>query len=366
MLENNSTRLIFAVIAIIVSGTIYGVAKANYPDIVEGIGNRISQTLNNNTVKGKDIDGVSNDDITDPSKINNINFITKVIKIRDATNSISAVYIKIQENDGGYEIVSAGTTDTTDDANNIYGGSLYIPNSVDGKSINKIDNNVFQKSNFSGELTLPRDLQYVGENAFQSSVFTGKLVLPTEMWGVQNNAFQNSVFTGTLSLPTHLTIIGSYAFKSSIFTGKLSLPASTTIINEGSFLSSRFSGNLSLPNNLTMIGPYALINSNFSGNLIMPDTLNYFGGQIFNNSKFSGELHISNNLENMYANNFSQNNQINSNFNKITGGDKLKKLIKIKESSADDENDLSNATGIFFNGNDLKNVSEINKIKSTN
>lgn len=366
MLENNSTRLIFAVIAIIVSGTIYGVAKANYPDIVEGIGNRISQTLNTNTVKGKDIDGVSNDDITDPSKINNINFITKVIKIRDSTNAMSAVYIRIQEDDGGYEIVSAGTTDATDDANNIYGGSLYIPNSVDGKSINKIDNNVFQKSNFSGELTLPRDLQYVGENAFQSSVFTGKLVLPTEMWGVQNNAFQNSVFTGSLDLPKNLTIIGSYAFKSSNFTGNLILPKSTTIINEGSFLSSRFTGTLNLPNNLTMIGPYAFLNSNFTGDLIMPDTINYFGGQIFVHSNFSGKIHISNSLTTMYANNFSDSGKATSNFSKITGANNLEKIIRIKESSSDDENDLSNSTGIFFNGQDIKTISDLNKIKSTN
>lgn len=307
--------------------------------------------------KGQDIDGVSKDDVTDKSKIVDTGIDSKAVKIRTSTWGESAVWIGVTENgSGGYTISGSGTTSKLSDPTSISGGSLVIPNSIEGRSITKIDSGVFENASFVGNLTLPRDLQYVGERAFKHSNFNGNLVLPTQMWGIQNSAFENSTFNGNLVLPKGLSIIGSYSFKNANFNGSLVLPDTTSIINEGAFLNSHFSGHLTLPSHLTRISHYALMNSDFSGDLIMPDSVEFFGGQVFNKSHFTGELHISNSLTSMYVNNFTNGSTFNSNFSKVTGGKNLQKLLKIQESSSDKETDLSNASGISVNGVEYKDA----------
>lgn len=49
MLENNSTRLMFAAIAVVVAGVIYGTVHAAYPDLTTAMTQKVQKVLNNDT-----------------------------------------------------------------------------------------------------------------------------------------------------------------------------------------------------------------------------------------------------------------------------------------------------------------------------
>lgn len=315
--------------------------------------------------KGEDIEGVTIENITDMSKIKDVDSNTLIVKIRDkgtdSNGEYTDVYIKLEKDSNGYKIIAVGNTDKVTGSSSIYGGSLSIPNSVNNVPIYSIGNvtksssdenveGIFQNAKFKGTLTLPRDLQFIGVNSFRDSEFTGDFISPTNMWGIQTRAFVSSKFSGVFNVSDNLKILGSYAFASSNFTGTLTLPDTLSILNEGALRDSIFTGTLNLPDTMTYIGAYSLLNSKFTGSLIMPDVLTSLGAQSFQKSEFTIDLHISNKLNIIYLNTFD-----NSNFTKVTGGKNLSSMSIL-------EGNFEQSKGIIVNNIDYKTIDNLKTI----
>ncbi len=136
-----------------------------------------------------------------------------------------------------------------------YGCSSLMVNISFPESLKRIENQAFQYSAISGNLTLPENLEYIGESAFSGCrSLTGSLVIPNRITKIETGTFSNCGFTGTLTLPDGLVEIGSYAFSYTKFKGELNIPDRVTTIRGWAFSDTSFNGSLTLPSELLSLG----------------------------------------------------------------------------------------------------------------
>lgn len=154
-------------------------------------------------------------------------------------------------------------------------GELHIPDQLDGKDVVSIGSNAFfNKTGFTGTLTLPAKLKEIYDKAFYGC--TG--------------------LTGELLLPNSLKAIGSYAFAGCTgFTGDLTIPNTVVYLREGAFLRCRgFTGRLTLSTSLYEIGYEAFaVCDGFTGDLTIPASVGAIKSYAFQHCEgFNGSLRI--------------------------------------------------------------------------
>ena len=111
-----------------------------------------------------------------------------------------------------------------------------------------------------GILTIGGNVERIPNNMFRGTAFTGGLIIPNSVTSIGNSAFSGcSGFTGSLTIPNSVTSIGNSAFSGcSGFTGSLTIPNSVTTIGNNAFANcSGVMESLTIGNSVTMIGDHA-------------------------------------------------------------------------------------------------------------
>ena len=228
MLENNSHRLMFAAIAIVVSGAVFGTVHAAYPDVTNKLIDRIQtftqidpneekadfQFSYNNETKTASIYGIANPDIikygslTIPSttKHNGETYTINAIgssafsdikltsvKIPDTITSIGTWAFK---NDG---LLSVNIPDSVTEISDGTFANNNISNVILGDKITKIGAYAFQNNDISN-ISIPEGTEQILIGAFDNNKLTN-LYLPNSVKEVGNFTFsENKLTNGTVSI----------------------------------------------------------------------------------------------------------------------------------------------------------------------
>lgn len=176
-------------------------------------------------------------------------------------------------------------------------GALIIPNDVE-----EIGGCAFYNTNISS-LQLSTSLKSIGGSAFQECAsLGGNLSLPETLEDIGGFCFYGcNMLSGTLTIPSKLKKISSYCFAHCNFTGDLIIPDGVTSIEEAAF-GSRNDGarshncfrQLYLPNSLKSIGGDAFIYCSIQGELVIPASIQVLYSYCFSNNKFSSVVFAEN------------------------------------------------------------------------
>lgn len=177
-------------------------------------------------------------------------------------------------------------------------GTLYY--FVFPETIKQIGRYAFCKTNLSGALVLPNEVDTICEYAF-SEIGVTSITFSRELRYIGKDAFYlaNAISCG-LSFPEQLEYIGDGAFASCRIPGKLVLPNSVSYIGYGAFSGNNFIGGLRIPDNVTKLYGGTFDHAGFSGGTLdlnnvtsfEAETGNYGVSGIFAGCKFSGEVVI--------------------------------------------------------------------------
>lgn len=164
-------------------------------------------------------------------------------------------------------------------------GDLIIPNTV-----TTIENYGFNGcEGYTGNLIIPSSVTTIGEYAFCFCNFTGNLTIPNNI-NLGKSAFANCKgFNGTLTVST--PNIGERAFGDCSGFTELILSNSVETIGENAFQGcSSFSGNLNIPGSVTSIGYGAFSGcAGLTGNLTIPSSVTSIEWEAFRGcSGFTG------------------------------------------------------------------------------
>lgn len=191
--------------------------------------------------------------------------------------------------------------------------------------VTKIGYDSFSRSNLSGALIIPNDVEEIGGYAFYNTNISS-LQLSTSLKSIGGSAFQEcaslggnlslpetlediggwcfygcNMLSGTLTIPSKIKNISSYCFAHCNFTGDLIIPDGVTRIEDGAF-GSRNTGvsshncfrQLYLPNSLKSIGGDAFIYCSIQGDLVIPASVQVLYSYCFSNNKFSSVVFAEN------------------------------------------------------------------------
>ena len=190
-----------------------------------------------------------------------------------------------------------------------------------GKNVTSIGYRAFKGcSRLHGDLNLSAHVTYIGAEAFMDcSNLDGKLTLPDRITEIGRRVFRGCLkLSGMLRLPAGLTKVGEGAFYGcSGFSGELLLPSSLIQIEESAFYGCSglsgsliipqtvkvidvcaftkcvgLDGKLSLPKGLSIIEAFTFSGCSFSGVLELPSTINGIDDSAFQDCKFTGILEI--------------------------------------------------------------------------
>lgn len=167
------------------------------------------------------------------------------------------------------------------------------------------------------QLTLPDSLVEIGASAFYNTVGIHGTLNLKNVQRIGNNAFYGTRFTGNLYLPDTMVDnadTGYQAFGSiSSMTGSLHISENPgfTVIGYGMFAGTPLSGTLVIPNNIKEIREGAFANTNFSGKVTVPDSViamflySYYS--IFEKCIHITEIEVKGHCGNIVANSFCRN-----------------------------------------------------------
>ena len=177
-------------------------------------------------------------------------------------------------------------------------GSLYYFEFPE--TIKLIGRYAFCKTNLSGALILPNDVDTISDYAF-SEIGVTSITFSKELRHIGDKAFYmaNAISSG-ISFPEKLEHIGSSAFESCKITGKLVLPNKVSYIGSSAFERNSFIGDLRIPDSVTKLYGGTFHDAGFSGGRLdlnnvtsfEAETGNYDVSGIFAECKFSGEVMI--------------------------------------------------------------------------
>ena len=225
MLENNSHRLMFAAITVVVSGAILGTVHAAYPNATTIVVSKVADVLN--------INQNNENNVKDQYDYKNLNFYYQNDK--EATAYINS------------------SADPNSDINipskvKIY-GKEYTVTTITSGSASKIKS-----------ITLPDTITTIGSSAFSNLTITdGTLTIPNSVKTISGYAFYNLSGVDHISIPDSVSAMDTYAFtNANIKTIKIG--SGLTSIPSDAFYASTLES-IEIPGNIKSIG-----NSAFSQN----------------------------------------------------------------------------------------------------
>ncbi|EOH59649.1 leucine-rich repeat domain-containing protein [Enterococcus mundtii] len=255
-MTNGTSQGLFVVVAIVIFGIFVLISYFLFRDTLQpGLANIFT-----NNLEQVETIFTNNDSLDISAENEDSKYIYAKIREENELENETAIWVRAEKmTDGNLRIDSSSTTNSNYQAGGSdMKGNLILPDTIDGKKIIGIGpeniltagtvNNTFSNAQFSGEIRLPKHLEYISHMVFCNSTFTGQLNLPRNLRVIGGRAFMYSNFEGHLQIPDTLTEIGTYAFDKSMFNGELVLPQNLKVIATGAFRSSHFDGTLNVTN----------------------------------------------------------------------------------------------------------------------
>lgn len=257
MLENNSNRLIFAAIAVVVGVAIAGKAHAAFPQATNTLVEKVKSFTDD-----KDYSKLS-------YSYNDSNKTATVTGFASGQFNSNLVVPKTTEKDGtSYTVTGIGVKAFQSDN----------------------DSSPAKKSHISS-IDLPNTITTIGDSAFYGNEINN-IVLPSSITSIGNYAFAYNRST-QLSLPEHLNSMGNNAFSNNKISD-IVIPNSLSTIPNSAFAYNS-SNSVTIPNSVTQIGDFAF-DSLSATNVVIPDSVVKIGTGSFQDNDKLTSLYISNKL----------------------------------------------------------------------
>ena len=136
------------------------------------------------------------------------------------------------ESDYTYNALDDGTIEITG-----YSGSaenIVIPAQIDGKSVTRIGNNVFEKSS-AKEIVIPDSVTEIGSQAFSGCGKLTGVSIPNSVTMIRDRAFFDCNSLASITIPDSVTDIELQAFCNCTSLKSVTIPASVTYIGDEAF-----------------------------------------------------------------------------------------------------------------------------------
>lgn len=161
----------------------------------------------------------------------------------------------------------------------MFSGNLTLP-----ENLEKLEFNAFYNCYFSGNLKIPNKVKEVSEGWICNGKFNGNLILPDGIERIERQAFGMNSFCGELKLPTNLAYIGEQAFMNNNFSGELILPSKLFTIETGAFKDcDKLNGTLTFPKEMVAISPSCFSGCSSLEKLIFPENIETIQEYAFSN-----------------------------------------------------------------------------------
>lgn len=153
--------------------------------------------------------------------------------------------------------------------NCMFSGNLTLP-----ENLEKLEREAFYNCYFSGNLKIPNKVKEVSEGWICNGKFNGNLILPDGIERIERQAFGMNSFCGELKLPTNLAYIGEQAFMNNNFSGELILPSKLLIIETEAFKDcDKLNGTLTFPKEMVAISQSCFSGCSSLEKLIFPENI---------------------------------------------------------------------------------------------
>ncbi|MCS5504027.1 InlB B-repeat-containing protein, partial [Lysinibacillus sp. A4] len=183
---------------------------------------------------------------------------------RDLTNSNTSEF-EIQPNSAGVTIVKYLGA----------GGSVVVPETIEGKPVTIIGNLAFYESNLT-EIVIPESVITIGDWAFAKTQLS-TIVIPDSVEDIGRWTFQNSKLT-SVTISKNLTTIGAQAFYGNQLV-HVDIPDGVTAIDYQAFFGNRLT-TVNIPDSVTIIGAQAFTNNRIT-NIKIPNSVTSIGDEAF-------------------------------------------------------------------------------------
>jgi hypothetical protein len=213
---------------------------------------------------------------------------TKLIKlIFQCGDQLGTFYVKIKSieetvlgNSSGY--VYFGNSSKAEIISYIgSGGSLTIPETLNGKTVVSIRDGAFQNKNLTS-VTIPNSITSIGYDVFRNNKLTS-VTIPNSVTSIGGGAFANNQLTSVI-IPNSVTSIGNLAFLENQLTS-ITIPNGVTSIGNDAFRDNQLTS-VTIPNGVTSIGNGAF-NINKLTSVTIPNSVTSIGDYAFEHSQLT-------------------------------------------------------------------------------
>ena len=156
-----------------------------------------------------------------------------------------------------------------------------IPDTIEGKPVTSIANDVFYNRNTVTRITIPSTVTEIGNNAFRGCSSLTEIDLPAALTSIGSSAFRSCTSLTGVELPSGVTFIGNNAFRECSSLTEIEIPAGVTEIAYETFAGDRNLVRAVLPQGLTTIGDNAFNDCYTLAEIEIPSAVTSIGYQAF-------------------------------------------------------------------------------------
>ena len=206
---------------------------------------------------------------------------------------------------------------------------VVVPETIDGYTVQQIDNNAFSGNKTVVSVHLPDSVTALGNSVFQgctslravdlsdglktigNSAFTGctlisELILPDGLESVGNNAFNGMTNLVRADLPDSVTALGHSVYRYCEKLASFRYPQNLTTIGGGTiFQDCKALKTITVPEGVTVLPAGIFADANYLEEVLLPSTLKAIGNDAFIRCTLITELNLPDGLESVGNNAFN-------------------------------------------------------------
>lgn len=176
-------------------------------------------------------------------------------------------------------------------------GSLNIPESIDGITVNKIEEMAFAYCKNLTDIYIPEGITEIECEAFENCYNLKKINIPSNITEIKRGLLSDCVNLESITLPEKLRIIESSAFTRCENLQKMIVPESVTEIKSGAFSACSNLTEITLPEGLTMISEELFLGCTSLKSVKIPSTVTEMGHSVFSYCSSLTEITIPSRIE---------------------------------------------------------------------
>ena len=131
--------------------------------------------------------------------------------------------------------------------------AVYIPETIDGMPVSRIENKAFFFCTVLQAITLPEGLEYIGDRAFEGCNALTSLVVPNSVKSIGSRAFYDCSALQTITLSNQITSISSETFSGCASLTSLTIPTGVISIFSRAFAGCTSISSVRISSNVSML-----------------------------------------------------------------------------------------------------------------